>query len=90
MSEAINSSSTHSREEMVRGLVAQIGSYIEQYHGGSAEMISLEGDELKVRLGGACVGCPLSTSTLQGWGWLPAFDIHTARMGGRNNQSVFP
>ena len=67
MSETINNSSTHSREEMVRGLVAQIGSYIEQYHGGSAEMISLDGDELKVRLGGACIGCPLSTSTLQGW-----------------------
>jgi len=56
MSEATNAPSTHSREEMVRGLVAQIGSYIEQYHGGSA----------------------------------PAFDIHTARMGGGNNQSVFP
>lgn len=64
MAEAANA---HSQEELVRGLVAQIGAYIEQYHGGSAEMISLVGDELKVRLGGACVGCPLSTSTLQGW-----------------------
>ncbi len=67
MSDSTRNSSSHSREDMVRGLVIQIGSYIEQYHGGSAEMISLEGDDLKVRLGGACIGCPLSTSTLQGW-----------------------
>jgi Fe-S cluster biogenesis protein NfuA len=67
MSETTNTTNTHSKEEMVRGLVAQIGAYIEQYHGGSAEMISLEDNELKVRLGGACIGCPLSTSTLQGW-----------------------
>jgi len=67
MSETTNTPKPHSKEEMVRGLVAQIGAYIEQYHGGSAEMISLEDNELKVRLGGACIGCPLSTSTLQGW-----------------------
>ncbi|MEN8171540.1 MAG: NifU family protein [Chloroflexota bacterium] len=67
MSETTIAPNSHSREEMVRGLVAQIGAYIEQYHGGSAEMISLEGNQLTVRLGGACIGCPLSTSTLQGW-----------------------
>jgi Fe-S cluster biogenesis protein NfuA len=31
------------------------------------ELISFEGDEVKVKLGGACVGCPLSTATLKGW-----------------------
>ncbi len=57
----------YSKEEMLKGLIAQVSSYVEQYHGGSVEMVALEGDELKVRLGGACIGCPLSTATLQGW-----------------------
>jgi Fe-S cluster biogenesis protein NfuA len=54
-------------EDLVRGLVDQISAYIEQYHGGSVEMVSLEGETLKVRLGGACEGCPLSQMTLHGW-----------------------
>jgi Fe-S cluster biogenesis protein NfuA len=54
-------------EDQVRGLVEQISAYIEQYHGGSVEMVSLEGDTLKVRMGGACEGCPLSPMTLHGW-----------------------
>ena len=56
-----------SKEEMMRGLVSQISAYIEQYHGGSAELVSFDGDEVKVRLGGACIGCPLSEATLKGW-----------------------
>jgi Fe-S cluster biogenesis protein NfuA len=57
----------YSKEEMMLGLISQISSYIEQYHGGSVELVSYEDDEVKVRLGGACIGCPLSTATLQGW-----------------------
>ena len=45
----------------------KISAYIEQFHGGKVEMIALEGNVLKVRLGGACLGCPLLPSTLQGW-----------------------
>jgi Fe-S cluster biogenesis protein NfuA len=56
-----------SREEQVRALLTRLNAYIEQYHGGSVEMVSLEGDVLKVRLGGACLGCPLSPNTLHGW-----------------------
>jgi len=56
-----------SKGEMLSGLISQISAYIEQYHGGSAELISFEDDEVKVRLGGACVGCPLSAATLRGW-----------------------
>lgn len=56
-----------SKEEMMKGLISQISAYIEQYHGGSAELISFDGDEVKVRLGGACIGCPLSAATLKGW-----------------------
>jgi Fe-S cluster biogenesis protein NfuA len=55
------------RGEQMDNLIQSISAYIEQYHGGSAELISYEGDVVKVKLGGACLGCPLSTSTLKGW-----------------------
>jgi Fe-S cluster biogenesis protein NfuA len=57
----------HTREDQIKILVERISAYIEQFHGGSVEFVSLEGDTLKVRLGGACLGCPLLPSTLQGW-----------------------
>lgn len=56
-----------SREEMMSSLIQQLSDYIEQYHGGSVELISFEGNTAKVRLGGSCIGCPLSPSTLKGW-----------------------
>ncbi len=59
--------SGYSKEESVRALLEKINAYIEHYHGGSVEMVSLEGKLLKVRLGGACQGCPLSPNTLHGW-----------------------
>ncbi len=55
------------RTEQMQNLVHSISAYIEQYHGGSAEMISFEENIVKVKLGGACLGCPLSTATLNGW-----------------------
>ena len=55
------------RAEQMDNLIQSISAYIEQYHGGSAELISFEEDTVKVKLGGACTGCPLSTSTLKGW-----------------------
>ena len=57
----------HSKEEQIKGLLAQVSAYIEQYHGGSVEYVSLKTDRLTVRVGGACHGCPLLPSTLQGW-----------------------
>ena len=57
----------HSKEEQIQGLLEQVSAYIEQYHGGYVEFISLEGEILNVRVGGACLGCPLLPSTLQGW-----------------------
>ena len=62
-----NNESTYSAQEMMLGLISQISAYIEQYHGGSVELISFDGKELQVKLGGACVGCPLSAATLRGW-----------------------
>ncbi len=54
-------------EERLRALVEQISAYIEHYHGGSVELVAFDGRVLTVRLGGACLGCPLLPSTLHGW-----------------------
>ena len=57
----------YSREEHIRALVEQISAYIEQFHHGSVALVCVEADIVKVRLGGACAECELSTQTLQGW-----------------------
>lgn len=54
-------------EERVRSLIESLSAYIETYHGGSAEMVSFDGETLKIKLAGACLGCPLSPGTLHGW-----------------------
>lgn len=54
-------------EERLKALLEKINAYIDHYHGGSVEWVSFEGRILKVRLGGSCLGCPLSPSTLHGW-----------------------
>ena len=57
----------HTTEDQVRNLVEKISAYVEQFHGGAVEFVSFDGNRLEVRLGGACLGCPLSPSTLHGW-----------------------
>lgn len=54
-------------EERMQVLIDQLSAYIEQYHGGSVEMVDFDGQVVKVKLGGACLGCPLLPSTLHGW-----------------------
>ncbi|GAB4481660.1 MAG: hypothetical protein Kow0088_24040 [Anaerolineales bacterium] len=54
-------------EQQVKDLIERLSAYIEQYHGGSVEFLSFDGKVLKVRLGGACLGCPLLPNTLHGW-----------------------
>jgi Fe-S cluster biogenesis protein NfuA len=54
-------------ELQMKALVEQLSAYIETFHGGSVEYISFDGKVLKVHLGGACLGCPLSPATLHGW-----------------------
>jgi Fe-S cluster biogenesis protein NfuA len=54
-------------EQRLSALIGTISAYIEYYHGGSVELVSYEGNVATVRLGGACLGCPLSPSTLEGW-----------------------
>jgi Fe-S cluster biogenesis protein NfuA len=56
-----------SKEEKIAGLLEQISAYIEHYHNGNVELIGIEGNTIRVRLGGACENCPLSAATLQGW-----------------------
>jgi len=51
----------------LRVLIEKISAYVEQFHGGSVTFLRLEGKRLSLRLGGACVGCPLLPSTLHGW-----------------------
>ncbi len=55
------------KEAQLRALVENLSAYIEQFHGGSVEFVSFDDVTLRVRLGGACLGCPLSPSTLHGW-----------------------
>lgn len=54
-------------EQRLNALLDVISSYIEQYHGGWVRMVDFDGSVLKVELGGACEGCPLSDATLHGW-----------------------
>jgi Fe-S cluster biogenesis protein NfuA len=55
------------RETQLRGLLDKLSAYVEQFHGGTVEFVSFDGKVLKVRLGGACLNCPLLPSTLHGW-----------------------
>lgn len=55
------------KNEQLQVLLTNLSAYIEQFHGGSVEFVSLDGNVLKVKMGGACLGCPLSPSTLHGW-----------------------
>jgi len=64
---AMSDQKTDSKQEQMKALVEQLSAYIEHFHGGSVEFVSFDGKHLKVRLGGACLGCPLSPSTLHGW-----------------------
>lgn len=51
----------------MKSLIEKLNAYVEQIHGGSVEMVSFDGTVLVVKLGGACLGCPLLPSTLHGW-----------------------
>jgi Fe-S cluster biogenesis protein NfuA len=53
--------------ERVGALINILSAYIEQYHGGSVELVSFDGERLVVRMGGACKDCDWSQQTLNGW-----------------------
>ncbi|MHB8776971.1 MAG: NifU family protein [Anaerolineales bacterium] len=54
-------------EIQLRHLLEKLNAYIEQYHGGTVEFVSFNENILEVKLGGACLNCPLLPSTLHGW-----------------------
>jgi Fe-S cluster biogenesis protein NfuA len=57
----------YSDQERMEALIDQLDGYISHYHGGGVELISFDGQVVKIKLGGACLGCPLSPVTLHGW-----------------------
>lgn len=63
----MNSPEAMDRETQLRHLIEKLDAYIEQYHGGKVDFVCLHDNILEVRLGGACLGCPLLPSTLHGW-----------------------
>ena len=63
----MNAPAGNPQEEQLKVLLNQLSAYIEQFHGGSVDFVAYDGKTLKVHLGGACLGCPLSPSTLHGW-----------------------
>jgi len=67
MADMNNVQTTFTTEQRLRALLDQLSAYIENYHGGSVEFVSFDGQVLVVKLGGACTGCPLSVNTLHGW-----------------------
>ena len=80
--ETFKHSHDYTVEEKVRGLIEELDAYIAQFHGGRVEFVSLDGDTLKVRMGGACAKCPLQPSTLKGWveGTLRQFFPHIQKV----------
>jgi Fe-S cluster biogenesis protein NfuA len=51
-------------EKRVQAALAEIKPQI-QADGGDIELVAIENNMVKVRLQGACVGCPMSTLTLK-------------------------
>ena len=72
----------YTEEERLRALLERLSAYIEHFHGGSVEMVSFDGKVLTVRMGGACLGCPLTPNTLHGWveGTVRQFFPHIERV----------
>ena len=55
---------TESIEKRVQKALEEIGPQI-QADGGDIELIAVEKQTLKIRLRGACAGCPMSAMTLK-------------------------
>ena len=50
--------------EKVEEVINQVRPYL-QMEGGDVELVDVEGDVVKVRLKGACAGCPMAFITLK-------------------------
>ena len=49
----------------MKEVVETISHYAQIYHNGNVELVSFDGEHVKVRMGGACEGCPLLPWTLK-------------------------
>ena len=49
----------------MKEVVETISHYAQIYHNGNVELVSFDGEHVKVRMGGACQGCPLLPWTLK-------------------------
>jgi len=67
----------YSREEHIRALIEQISAYIEQFHHGSVELVSIEGDTIQ----SAPWRCLLGVQS---------FHPNLARLGRRHYPPVLP
>jgi len=52
-------------EEKVKAAIEEIAQALSQ-DGGGIDLVGIEGNVVKVKLTGACVGCPMAQITLQG------------------------
>lgn len=50
--------------QRMQELIQTISHYAEIYHNGSVQLVSFDGTNVVVHLGGACEGCPLMPWTL--------------------------
>ena len=48
----------------MKEVVETISHYAQIYHSGSVELADFDGEHVKVKMGGACEGCPLMPWTL--------------------------
>ena len=49
----------------MKEVVETISHYAQIYHNGNVELVSYDGEHVKVKMGGACEGCPLMPWTLK-------------------------
>ena len=59
-----DSSDDNAFEEKVREVIGKVRGFL-LADGGDIEIVAIEGRDIKVRLTGACAGCPGAGSTLQ-------------------------
>ena len=51
--------------KLIEQAIEELRPYL-RVHGGDCELVGVEGDLVKVKLKGACIGCQLSNVTLNG------------------------
>jgi Fe-S cluster biogenesis protein NfuA len=49
----------------MKEVIETISHYAQIYHNGTVELIAFDGEHVKVKMGGACEGCPLLPWTLK-------------------------